>query len=128
MVTMKAIARWMFAAVLVFAGIAHFVELDAFLLLVPSWIPWPTGVVWITGLMEVAFGAALVLAPEGDRRRAVGVALAGFLVVVFAGNVSQAVSGVDVFGLDTDVERWGRLAFQPPLIAGALWSTGAWPA
>jgi hypothetical protein len=47
--------------------------------------------------------------------------------VVFVGNISQAVSGADVFGLDIDVERWGRLAFQPLLIAWALWSTDAMP-
>ena len=120
---MKAIARWTFAGALVFAGVAHFVALDQFLLLVPSWIPWPAAMVWGTGVMEAVFGVALVVAPAGDRRRTVGWALAAFLVVVFVGNVSQAVSGTDAFGLDTDVERWGRLVFQPLLIAWALWST-----
>ena len=120
---MKAIARWTFAGALVFAGVAHFVALDRFMLLVPAWVPWPAAVVWGTGVMEAVFGVALVAAPAGDRRRRVGWALAGFLTVVFVGNVSQAVSGVDAFGLDTDVQRWGRLAFQPLLIAWALWST-----
>ena len=120
---MKAIARWTFAGALVFAGVAHFLALDRFMLLVPSWVPWPAAVVWGTGVMEAVFGVALVAAPAGDRRRRVGWALAGFLTVVFVGNVSQAVSGVDAFGLDTDVQRWGRLAFQPLLIAWALWST-----
>ena len=100
------------------AGVAHFVALDSFLLLVPSWMPWPTAIVWITGVMEIALGVALVLAPEGRRRRSVGWALAVFLVVVFVGNVSQAVSGVDAFGLDTDAERWARLAFQPSSWSG----------
>lgn len=123
----RAIARWTFAAALVVAGIAHFVAVDAFLVLVPSWVPWPEVIVLVTGVMEVAFGAALVAAPPGEGRRSVGWALAVFLVVVFVGNISQAVSGADVFGLDTDVERWGRLAFQPLLIAWALWSTDAMP-
>jgi uncharacterized membrane protein len=123
----RAIARWTFAAALVVAGIAHFVALDAFLMLLPSWVPWPEVIVLVTGVMEVAFGAALVAVPPGEGRRSVGWALAAFLVVVFVGNISQAVSGADVFGLDTDVERWGRLAFQPLLIAWALWSTDAMP-
>jgi len=123
---MRMIARWTFAVALVFAGVAHFVALDSFLLLVPSWFPWPAAVVWITGVMEIAFGAALVTAPAGEARRTVGWALTGFLVVVFVGNVSQAISGIDAFGLDSDPERWGRLAFQPPLIAWALWSTDVW--
>lgn len=125
---MRSTGRYMLAAALVFAGIAHFVELDSFLLLVPTWVPWPAGVVWVTGVMEIAFGVALVGTPEGDLRRTVGWALAGFLAAVFIGNVSQAVSGTDAFGLDTDMQRWGRLAFQPLLIAWALWSTDAWPA
>jgi uncharacterized membrane protein len=123
----RAIARWTIAAGLVVAGIAHFVALDAFLMLLPSWVPWPEVIVLLTGVMEVAFGAALVAVPPGEGRRSVGWALAAFLVVVFVGNISQAVSGADVFGLDTDVERWGRLAFQPLLIAWALWSTDAMP-
>jgi len=123
----KAVARWALATLMVFAGAAHFVVLDPFLLLVPSWVPWPTAIVWITGVMEVALGVALVLAPEGGARRKVGWLLAIFLLAVFVGNISQAVSGVDAFGLDTDTERWGRLVFQPLLIAWALWSTGAWP-
>ncbi|HEY5906032.1 MAG TPA: hypothetical protein VIX39_09490 [Actinomycetota bacterium] len=124
---MKAVARWALATLMVFAGAAHFVVLDSFLLLVPSWVLWPTAIVWITGVMEIALGVALVLVAEGEPRRRVGWLLAIFLLAVFVGNVSQAVSGVDAFGLDTDAERWGRLVFQPLLIAWALWSTGAWP-
>jgi uncharacterized membrane protein len=123
---MKATARWVLVALMVFAGVAHFVALDPFLLLVPSWVPWPTAIVWVTGVMEIALAVALVLAPEGGPRRKVGWLLAVFLLAVFVGNIFQAVSGVDAFGLDTDAERWGRLVFQPLLIAWALWSTGAW--
>jgi uncharacterized membrane protein len=120
-------ARLTLAALLAGAGLAHFVALDSFLLLVPSWLPWPSAIVWITGVAEIAFAASLILAPEGRRRRAVGWALLVFLAVVFVGNISQAVSGVDVFGLDTDAERWARLAFQPVLIVWTMWVTGIWP-
>jgi uncharacterized membrane protein len=120
-------ARWTLAAVLAVAGVAHFVALDSFLLLVPSWLPWPSATVWVTGVAEIALAGWLVLVPEGKQRRAGGWALIAFLVVVFIGNVSQAISGVDAFGLDTDAERWARLAFQPLLIAWTLWVTGIWP-
>lgn len=123
---MKAVTRWAFALALVFVGLAHFVVLERFLPQVPSWIPWRAAIVVVTGVMEVALAGALVLAPEG-RRHQVGWALATFLAVVFVGNIAQAVSGADAFGLDTDAERWGRLVFQPLLIALALWCTDAWP-
>lgn len=123
---LAAIARWVLAALLAVAGVAHFVLPDSFLLLVPSWLPLPSAVVWVTGVAEVVFAAALLLLPEGRRLRIVGSALAIFLLVVGVGNLSQALSGVNAFGLGTDAERWARLAFQPVLIVWALWVTGFW--
>jgi uncharacterized membrane protein len=119
-------ARWALATLLAIAGVAHFVALDSFLLLVPSWLPWPSAIVWVSGAAEIAFAAALLGTPEGERRRAVGWGLVVFFVVVFLGNLSQALSGVDAFGLDTDAERWVRLTLQPVLIVWAMWVTGIW--
>jgi uncharacterized membrane protein len=118
---MRVLGRWVLAGFLAFAGVAHFVTTDTFLLLIPPWMPAGTAIVWITGALEVGFAIALVVGRAGTQRHRVGWGLAAFLVVVFAGNVYQAVAGVDVFGLDTDAERWGRLVFQPVLIAWALW-------
>jgi uncharacterized membrane protein len=120
------VARWTLAVALGVAGVAHFVALDSFLLLVPSWLPWPAAIVWVTGAAEIAFAATLVLVPEGTYRRAMGWSLVVFLVVVYVGNISQAISGVDAFGLDTDAERWVRLTLQPVLIVWAMWVTGIW--
>ena len=117
-------ARWMLAALLVVAGVAHFVLPDSFLLLVPSWLPLASAIVWVTGVAEIAFAAALLLVPKGKRLRTVGGALAIFFIVVGVGNLSQALSGVNAFGLGTDAERWARVAFQPVLIVWALWVTG----
>jgi uncharacterized membrane protein len=123
---LAALARWMLAALLAVAGVAHFVLPDSFLLLVPSWLPSPSAIVWVTGVAEIAFAAALLFLTQGKRLRTVGVALAIFLLVVGAGNLSQALSGANAFGLGTDAERWARLAFQPVLIVWALWATGFW--
>jgi len=118
--------RLLLAGFMVFAGVTHFVAHDAFLGQVPTWLPARSAIVWITGVIEVAIGIALVVAPR-HRRHLVGWVLAGFLLAIFPGNVYQAVAGTDVFGLDAPATRWGRLAFQPALIIIALWSTGAWP-
>src|SRR5690606_41856890 len=56
---------------------------------------------------------------------AVGLVAAAFFVVIFPGNVGQWLEHKDGFGLDTDAKRFGRLFFQPVLVAWALWSTGA---
>ena len=118
----RTVLRWVLAAFLLFAGISHLVATDAFLGQLPAWLPFRTPIVWVSGAIEIGFALALVLL-EG-RRREVGWTLAFFLVAVFPANVYQAVARTDAFGLDTPLERWGRLAVQPVLIVWALWSTG----
>lgn len=117
--------RWALAGSMLFAGLAHFAATESFLGQVPTWLPERTLIVQASGVVEVAFGLALLLA-RGHRRQ-VGWALACFFVLVFPGNLYQAVAGTDAFGLDTPGARWLRLAFQPVLILWALWATGAIP-
>jgi len=122
---LRTLARLLLGAFLVFAGVAHFAATDAFLGQVPPWFPARTLVVQVSGVVEIVLGLALLLTPA-PRRAWVGLAVAGFFVVVFPGNISQLVSGADSFGLDTAGARVTRLFFQPLLVAWALWSTGAW--
>jgi uncharacterized membrane protein len=117
--------RWVLAGFMLFAGVMHFAATESFLGQVPTWLPERTFIVQASGVVEIAFGLALLLA-RGHRRQ-VGWALAGFFVLVFPGNVYQAVVGTDAFGLDTPGARWLRLAFQPVLILWALWATDAIP-
>lgn len=121
----KAVARGLLAVFMVVAGIGHFVAHESFLQQTPGWLPARSAIVWVSGLMEIAFGVGLVAAPR--YRRQVGWGLAAFLVAVFPGNVYQAVAGNDAFGLDTPASRWVRLLFQPALVGLALWSTGGLP-
>ena len=93
----------------------------------PSWVPLSADlVVVLSGVVEIALGASLVLLPR--HRVALGWATAAFFVAIFPGNISQFVDGDTAFGLDTDLARAVRLAFQPVLILVTLWSTGAWAA
>jgi uncharacterized membrane protein len=110
---------------LVFAGTGHLTfARREFRAQVPPWVPMDVdAVVLLSGLVEVALGAALVMLPR--RRGLLGLLAAGFFVAVFPGNVSQFVGQVDGFGLDTDAKRAARLLVQPLLVAWALWSTGA---
>jgi uncharacterized membrane protein len=118
--------RWVLAGFMVFAGSRHLVDADSFLGQVPTWLPFRTPVVWVSGVVEIGLGLALALTRAGWRRRT-GWALALFLVLVFPGNLYQAIAGTDAFGLDTPARRWGRLVLQPVLILWALWCSGAWP-
>lgn len=119
-------ARWLLAAGLLVAGAAHLGWLrEEFQAQVPSWLGVDKDVVVVvSGVVEIMLGAALLLWRE--RRAAVGWATACFFVLIFPGNIAQLVESNDGFGLDTDQARAARLAFQPVLVAVALWSTGAW--
>ena len=121
----RTILRWVLAVFMFAAGVGHLVATDEFLGQTPTWLPQRTLIVVVSGLVEIGFALALVLLP--GRRRQVGWALAAFFVLVFPGNLYQAMEGTSSFGLDTDAERWVRLAFQPVLVVWALWCTGAWP-
>jgi uncharacterized membrane protein len=81
-------------------------------------------VVLASGFVEIALGVGLVVLWR--YREAIGWLTAIFFVAIFWGNISQFVNGTDAFGLDTDIQRFVRLLFQPLLVAWALLGTGAW--
>ena len=81
-------------------------------------------VVLASGFVEIALGVGLVVLWR--YREAIGWLTAIFFVAIFWGNISQFVNGTDAFGLDTDMQRFVRLLFQPVLVMWALLSTGAW--
>lgn len=119
------VGRWALAGFLATAGVAHFLRPEEFLGQVPSFLPARTAIVYVSGVVEIGLAAALVGLPK--HRVAVGWVTAGFFVLVFPGNIYQAVAGVPAFGMG-NTARWVRLLFQPVFVAWALWSTGAWRA
>lgn len=121
----RTLGRLVLGAFLMAAGTGHFLAPETFLAQVPPWMPARMLVVYVSGVVELVLGAALLV---GYRRVLVGWVVAAFFVAIFPGNISQAVTGADAFGLDTATARWARLAFQPVLVVWALWSTGAWAA
>lgn len=122
---MKTIARLLLGAMLAFAGVSHLTfAREEFQAQVPRSIPVDEDVtVVVSGIVEIALGAALMALPR--HRRLVGLVAAAFFVAVFPGNVAQYLNHADGFGLDTDRARFLRLFFQPVLVAWALWSTDA---
>jgi uncharacterized membrane protein len=121
-VSVRDLARWLLGLFLLVAGIAHLVVPEEFLGQVPGWLPARTVLVYVSGVVEIALGVALLAVSA--RRRQLGWVVAAFFVAVFPGNVHQAVAGTDAFGLETPTARWVRLAFQPVLLLWALWATG----
>lgn len=111
---------------LTLAGIGHLTfQRQEFLAQVPPWLPIePDLVVVLSGIVEIVLGAFLLFLSK--YRTTVGWVVAAFFVAVFPGNIAQLVEHRDAFGLNSDVQRWMRLLFQPLLILWALWCSGAW--
>ncbi|GAA4771001.1 DoxX family protein [Microbacterium gilvum] len=119
----RTIGRILLGSALAFAGASHLtVAREEFQAQVPDFVPLePDTTVVASGVVEIGLGAALLFARK--RRRAVGVIAALFFTAIFPGNIAQWLERRSAFGLDTDGKRFGRLFFQPVLVALALWST-----
>ena len=113
--------RMALAIAMAIAGLSHLVDPTPFVQHLPAWVPGREPLVLLSGLAEIALGAAL-LGPR-EYRHLAGIALAVFLVAVFPANVYVAVSGVEVDGQPGGLYPWIRLAFQPLFVWLALWST-----
>lgn len=123
----RLVGRLALGGALLVAGISHLTTArEEFQAQVPAWVPLdPDLVVVLSGLVEIALGAALVVVPTRFRPT-LGLVVAAFFVAVFPGNIAQLLTRTDAFGLDSDLARALRLPFQPVLVAWALWSAGAW--
>ena len=124
---LSAIGQLALGAALLTTGTGHLTkQRQEFQAQVPSWFPAdPDLVVVVSGVVELALGAALLGTWKQPARAAVGGTAAAFCVAVFPGNIAQYTGHVDAFGLDTDAKRAIRLVFQPVLVAWALASTDA---
>lgn len=107
--TLRRCSPHLLAAVLAAAGIAHFVVPDAFVDIVPRALPWRRGLVYASGVAELACAAALLLPRT---RRAGALVTAVLLVLVFPANVQMA--------LDRGGVWWLRLPVQVPLVVWAV--------
>jgi uncharacterized membrane protein len=117
--TVRAVMRWMLAALYVAAGIAHLEAPEALLAITPSWVPFAPEVIFVTGLCELAGAVALVTRPL---RRWAGIALAAYALCVWPANFKHALDGIDLPYISSSWLYHGpRLAFQPVLIWWALY-------
>lgn len=120
------VARGLLGSFMVVAGTGHLTfSRQAFQAQVPDWVPLDKDtVVLLSGVVEIGLGLGLLFL-KGKNRVRMGLGLAVFYTLIFPGNWAQYANHRSAFGLDTNGKRLGRLFFQPVLIAGALWSTGA---
>ena len=113
----KTLSRYLLSAMMVAAGILHFVSPDKFAKIVPEWLPAPKALVLVSGFFEIAGGLGLLMK---QTRTAAAWGLAALFAAVFPANVNMALHKIYT---DNPWILWGRLPFQGILIAWAYWFT-----
>ena len=123
---MARVPQMVLGCALAYAGVGHLTtSRTEFQAQVPTvFAEYADFVVLASGVVEIALGVGLIALWK--YRVQLGWVVAAFFVVIFWGNISQYVNGVDAFGLNSDRARLIRLFFQPLLVMWALGSTGAW--
>ena len=112
------------------AGLAHFVFLPGFVSITPSFVPEPTFIIAVTGVLEILGAAALYLS---KLRRLAGLMLALYAICVFPANIQHALLDLGFSGAPVSDLGWlyhvPRLLAQPVLVWWALFASGwlAWP-
>ena len=111
--------KWLLGLAFVLAGSNHFLQPDFYVKIMPPYLPWPTTLVYLSGLLEVAFGI-LLLIPNCTILAAWG--LIALLIAVFPANIHMAWNAA-LYPELSPVALWLRLPFQGVLIAWAFWFT-----
>lgn len=113
----KRVARGVLAIFMMGMGLAHLVAPAPFMRAMPPYLPWHLGLVYLSGVFELAGGIGL-LVPRVRVAAAWG--LIALYVAVFPANVHMALHPDDA---SLAWVLWARLPFQAAFIAWAWWFT-----
>lgn len=105
----------------ILSGLNHFVNADAYIRIMPDYLPWHPQLVFLSGLAEVALGVTVVI-PATRVAAAWGIIV--LLIAIFPANLYVAMNDLAYVGNEPNtVLNWVRLPFQLLLIAWAYWYT-----
>ena len=115
----KILTIFVMGVMYVFIGVKHFTDPQYFLDIVPPQLPFKLFLVYLTGLIEVVGGVA-ILTPK--TRKAGAYLLIFLLVSVFPANIYLYVSETpqSLLGI-SEADALIRMPFQIPLILLAYW-------
>lgn len=118
----KLAALWVLAIAMVAVGVLHFLRPKPFVRIVPSYLPAPLSLVYISGFFEILGGIGLLI-PQTRAWAAWG--LIALYVAVFPANIYMLTHEVSL-DPDKPIPRWAlwlRLPFQFVFIGWAYWFT-----
>ena len=108
---------WIVAAPFTISGLIHLAHPARFTPIVPHFLPWPTALVYISGLAELICAVGL-----WRRDRWAGRASAVLLVIIWPANLQDSITAQQGHDLTTQVLLWVRFPVQILLIWLALQS------
>lgn len=110
----KSFFRGFLGVLMVLAGIVHFVNPDPYLMIMPDYLPWHEGLVFITGVFEILLGVA-VFVPK--LRSQAGWGLVALLIAMWPANIWMASEAIQPPGMEMSTPvAWVRVAFQAVFI------------
>ena len=117
---LKKITILIFSMFYIGVGLAHFINPDIFLIIMPPYLPFHLELVYLSGFLEVLFGFLLLFKKY---RLFAGYGLVLLLIAVFPANfyLFQSELARDAYGLITKQQAFIRMLFQPLLIIVAYW-------
>jgi uncharacterized membrane protein len=119
MATIKTIFKWLLAALVLVAGVLHFVSPGFFLKIMPPYLPFHLELVYLSGAIEIGLGICLLI-PRFSRFAAWGVI--ALLIAVFPANI-YLYQHQEILPASPTVHLI-RLLFQGVLIGMAYLQTG----
>ena len=100
------------SVMLVFTSMAHFIYTKGMIMMMPGFIPYKKGLVYLTGLIEIAAAAGLLIFPLS---RITAWLLILFFVLVLPANIRAAVGNVNYQKGDSNGSGIKYLWFRIPL-------------
>lgn len=106
-------ARIAMAAMLMFTAVGHFIFTKGMSMMLPDYIPFKTGIIYLTGILEI-LAAIGILIPE--IRITTGWLLIVFFIVILPSNIYAAINHIDyqkaTFKGDGVSYLWFRIPLQ----------------
>ena len=117
----KEIFRVILAVSMVIAGVTHFTSADQYVRIVPPQLPYPLGLVYLSGFYEILGGIGLLVPPVSQ---AAAWGLIALFIAVYPSNINMAVNHIKIDHIpDSNLLQAIRLPFQAVFIAWAWWYT-----
>lgn len=101
--------RGLLGAVMIAAGVMHFVAPDIYLRIMPDYLPWHLELVYISGVFEVLGGVGLFVPKV---RSLAGWGIIALLFAVWPANIYMATEGIEF----SPAVAWVRVVLQPALM------------